>query len=98
MSTEGTRTNRLVTVDDERDVEPPLQRSGTVLQHHHVQPRILLTNILDLQSVVKVHPHSFHPELRALVYQLSVFIPGHDTHAEHSCYSTGYPPAEVLFP
>lgn len=98
MPAEGTQANRLVTVDDERDVEPPLQRGGTVPQQHRIQPGILLTNILNLQSVVKVHPHPFHLELWPLVYQLSVFIPGHDTHAEHSCYSTGYPPAEVLCP
>lgn len=77
ISAEGTQTNRLVTVDDKRDVEPPLQRGGTVPQQHRVDPRILLTDILNLQNVVKVHPHPFYLELWALVYQLSIFIPGH---------------------
>lgn len=61
-------TDRGVTIDDKRDVEPALQRSGTVLQHHRVEPRIFLTNSLNLQSVVKVHPQLFHLELGELVY------------------------------
>lgn len=98
MSTEDTRTNRLVTVDDKRDVESTLQRSSTVLQHHCVHTRILLTNILNLQSVVEVHPHPFHLELWALVYQLSIFIPGHSTHIKTQLLHHRYPQAEVPRP
>ena len=64
-----------VTVDDKCDVEPSLQRCGTVLQHHSVEANILLTNILNLQSVFWMHPHPFHLELRPQVYQISIFEP-----------------------
>ena len=78
-STDGTQTNRLVTINNECDVEPPLQPSGTIFKHHRVERRILPTNILNLQRMVKVHPHPFHLELWALVYRLSIFIPRHNT-------------------
>lgn len=64
-----------VTINDQCDVESPLQRSSTVPQHHRVEPRILLTNILNLQSMVKVYLHLFHLELRAVGYLLALFKP-----------------------
>lgn len=79
ISTEDARTSSLVTIDDECDVEAALQRGGAVLQHQRVQPGILLTNVLNLQSVVQVHPHPLHLELGSLVYRLSIFIPGYST-------------------
>jgi len=67
----------LVTVDDQRDVEPPLQPGGPVPQDHGVEPRVLLTHVPDLQRVVLVQPHPLQAELLALVHRLPVFVPGH---------------------
>lgn len=64
-----------VTINDQRDVESPLQRSSAVLYHHRVEPRILFTNILNLQSVVEVDLNLFHLKLRAVVYLLALFKP-----------------------
>lgn len=64
-----------VTINDQRDVESPLQRSSAVLYHHRVEPRILFTNILNLQSVVEVDLNLFHLKLRAMVYLLALFKP-----------------------
>ena len=92
------KPNRLVTIDDECDVEPPLQRGGTVLQHHRVEPRILLTYIFNLQSVVKVHPHPFHLELGTLIYQFSIFIPGHSTNVKARLLQYRFPSRWVALP
>lgn len=85
ISPKGTQFSRLVTIDDKCDVKPLLQHGSTVPQHHRVEPRILLTNILNLQSMIEVHPHSLHLELWTFIYQLSIFIPGH-TNTKHSYY------------
>lgn len=72
-----------VTVNDQRDVQSPFQLSSAVPQHHRVEPRILLTNIPNLQSMVKVYLHLFHLELRAVVYLLALFKPAQTHTLEH---------------
>lgn len=69
------RIIRLVTIDHQRDVEPLLQRSRAVLQHHRVQPGILFTNVPNLQSVIRVYLQLLHLELRAVGDLLAVSKP-----------------------